>query len=206
MNRYLVKLQKLQMAVNQDAAFVSFVSPPSMLKSGDGPRKKDAFVTECFVSAQSGQLEDIKSATETDRQNRQNRSGTSRQLGPGTLTGQFYEGALAALRSACAELVEPERWLQAISDAEALLAVWGAQACALGWNAEELFGLHPVPKLPAPSFRRLSRYDAMGLVWLLHGRPVIALTATEAVIRATSGAMLTYRRRQPADFAEGTAA
>jgi hypothetical protein len=205
MNRYLVKLQTLQLALNQDAAFVSFVSPPSMLKSADGPRKEDAFVTECFVTAQSGQLEDTKSATETDRQNRQNPSGTSRQLGPGTLTGQF-DGALAALRSTCAELVEPERWLQAISDAEAFLPVWGGQACALGWNAEELFGLHPVPKLPAPSFRRLSRYDAMGLVWLLHGRPVIALTATEAVIRATRGAVLTYRRRQPAGIAKGTAA
>jgi hypothetical protein len=205
MDRYLVKLQRLQMAVNQDAAFVSFVSPPSMLKSRDGPRKEDTFVTECFVSAQSGQLEDIKSATETDRQNRQNPSGTSEQLGPGTLTGHF-DGALAALRFTCAELVEAERWLQAISDAEAFLAVWGAQACALGWNAEELFGLHPVPTLPAPSFQRLSRYDAMGLVWLLHSRPVITLTATEAVIRATSGATVTYRRRQPAGIAKGTAA
>ena len=74
MNHYLVKLQKLQMAVNQDAAFVSFVSPPTMLKSGDGRRKEDASVAEGFVSFVSEQVAagNTKSATETDRQNRQN--------------------------------------------------------------------------------------------------------------------------------------
>jgi hypothetical protein len=55
-------------------------------------------------------------------------------------------------------VVDPERWAQAISDAETFLAVWGAQARLLGWTARELFGLHPVPERPAPTFRRLSRF------------------------------------------------
>jgi hypothetical protein len=40
----------------------------------------------------------------------------------GTVTGHPYDSMLPALRSKCPELVEPERWLQAISDAEAFLA------------------------------------------------------------------------------------
>ena len=197
MNHYLAKLRELELAVNQEEGFVSFVSPPTRLKSGDGRPKEAASVAEgflSFVSEQGWQLENPKSATESDRQNRQNPSGTARQLeNPGAVTGHFYDGVLAALRSKCAELVEPERWLQAISDAEAFLAVWGAQARALGWNAGELFGLHPVPKQPAPTFRRLSRYDTMGLIWLLQGRPVIALTETTASIQGAT-AVLTYRK------------
>jgi hypothetical protein len=40
----------------------------------------------------------------------------------------------------------------------------------------------------------LSRYDETGLIWLLQGRPVVALTASEAVIRGHSGATVTYRK------------
>jgi hypothetical protein len=80
---------------------------------------------------------------------------------------------------------------QAVRDAETFLVKWGEQAHALGWTARELFGLHPVPGRPAPTFRRLSRYDSTGLIWLLHGRPVVALTANEAAIRGHSGATVT---------------
>jgi hypothetical protein len=54
----------------------------------------------------------------------------------------------------------------------------------LGWTARELFGLHPVPERPAPTFRRLLRYDTTGMIWLLLGRPVLALTGTEAAIQS----------------------
>ena len=79
--------------------------------------------------------------------------GTAR----GTVVGHPYDSLLMALRSKCPELVEPERWLQAINDAEAFLSVWGAQAGALGWTARELFGLHPVPAQSAAAFRRSER-------------------------------------------------
>lgn len=36
---------------------------------------------------------------------------------------------------------------------------------------------------------------AMGLIWLLQGRSVVALTATEAAIRCPSRATLMYRRQ-----------
>jgi hypothetical protein len=116
------------------------------------------------------------------------------------LTGStaIYGNALTALRSACPDLVEVERWQRAIRDADAFLATGGAQAHALGWTARELFGLHPMPTHPAPSYQRLSRYDATGLVWLLRGRPVIALSETEAAIQS-AGAVVMYRKhRKPA--------
>jgi hypothetical protein len=60
------------------------------------------------------------------------------------------------------------------------------------WTAREPFGLHPVPERPAPTFRRLSRYDSTGLIWLLQGPPVIALTETEAAIQGAGGVVV-YR-------------
>jgi hypothetical protein len=73
------------------------------------------------------------------------------------------------------------------------------QAEALGWAPADLFGLHTPLEKPAPNYRRLSRYDQAGLIWLLHGRPVIALTETAATILAPSGANLTYgRHNKPA--------
>lgn len=116
----------------------------------------------------------------------------------GTVVGQHYGSVLTALRSKCPALVETDRWDQAIRDADSFLAKWGQQAEALGWTARELFGLHPVPAQPAPTFRRLARYDNTGLIWLLQGRPVIALTETEAAIQS-AGAVVIYRKhRKPA--------
>jgi hypothetical protein len=40
---------------------------------------------------------------------------------------------------------------------------------------------------------RASRYDATGLKWLLCGRAVVALTATEAAIQGATGVLL-YRK------------
>src|SRR5262249_44217882 len=39
-----------------------------------------------------------------------------------------------------------------------------------------------------PSYRRLSRYDETGLIWLLQGRPVVMLTAATAAIENPTGA------------------
>ena len=52
----------------------------------------------------------------------------------------------------------------------------------------------PVPGHAAPSFSRLSRYDETGLIWLLQGRPVVALTETTAAIQISTGALTIYRR------------
>jgi hypothetical protein len=62
-------------------------------------------------------------------------------------------------------------------DAQRFLAAWGDAAAALGWNPDDLFGLHTPPAKPKPTYSRLSRYDCTGLCWLLQGRRVIAATA-----------------------------
>jgi TubC N-terminal docking domain len=81
-------------------------------------------------------------------------------------------------------------WRQLNLDAERFLDDWAAQAAAFGWPGWELFGCH----------RRApwGRIQGMGLVLLLHGDPLAALTANEAVIRRPSGAHQT-RRRKAAD-------
>jgi hypothetical protein len=62
-----------------------------------------------------------------------------------------------------------------IDDGRAFLARWGDQAHALGWTADDLFGLH--------------------LAWLLRGRPVVALTEDSAVIEHLNGSRIGYRRQ-----------
>jgi hypothetical protein len=82
----------------------------------------------------------------------------------------------------------PERaWRQLLADAERFLDRWGMQAARLGWPAWELFGCHR----QAP----FGRIQGMGLVLLLRGRELVALTADEAVIRTATGAHQTYRRK-----------
>ena len=100
------------------------------------------------------------------------------------------------------DYIETADWQQAIQDGRRFASQWGEQADALGWTEADLFRLHEPPEKPVPNYRRLSRLDATGLIWLLRGRPVIALTATEAVFRAPSGAILTCPRSPPARVAK----
>jgi hypothetical protein len=101
---------------------------------------------------------------------------------------------LQELERRCPAHVDPPDWIQAVEDGRKFLALWARQAEALGWTSRELFGLHPVPERPAATYRRLSRYDETGLIWLLRGKAVIGLTAGEAVIRGHSGATVSYRK------------
>jgi len=110
-----------------------------------------------------------------------------------------YSQALAALRAECPAYVDAADWQQAIEDGHRFVTQWGKQAEGLGWAPADLFGLQTPPEKQAPNYRRLSRYDQTGLIWLLHGRPVIALTKTAATILAPSGVNLTYgRHNKPA--------
>lgn len=87
-----------------------------------------------------------------------------------------FAKTLEALERRCPDHVPADRWHQAVEDGRRFLARWGDQAVALGWTERDLFGLHEPPEKPHPSYRRLSRYDQTGLIWLLQGRPVVALT------------------------------
>jgi hypothetical protein len=101
---------------------------------------------------------------------------------------------LSALESACPELVPEDRWRRCVEDGCRFLAAWAEQAEALGWTAKDLFGLHKPPASPHPSYSRLSRYDETGLVWLLQGRDVAALSEATAAIQNPTGAVTRYRR------------
>jgi hypothetical protein len=109
------------------------------------------------------------------------------------------EDAFSALERRCPDHVEPDRWRRAVEDGKQFLDKWDVSAAALGWNAEELFGLHIPPPHPHPFYNRLARYDCTGLIWLLESKSVIALTKTTADIQHGSGAITVYRKeRKPA--------
>ena len=117
-------------------------------------------------------------------------------------TGLRYRHTFAHLQLKRPALVPVGRWQQAVEDGRRFLATWGKQAEALGWDARSLFRLHTPPEQPHPSYwNRLSRYDQTGLIWLLQGRPVVALTADTATIRnPSSGTVTTYRRRNKPSY------
>jgi hypothetical protein len=100
----------------------------------------------------------------------------------------------AALESRCPDLVPVDRWQEAVQDGRRFLARWDHQAHELGWTSRDLFGLQTSPEKPHPSYRRLSRYDETGLIWLLCGREVVALTEATAAIQNPTGAVTIYRR------------
>lgn len=110
------------------------------------------------------------------------------------------KATLEAIEQCCPDHIEADRWHQAVQDGRRFLAVWGDQAEVLGWAADDLFGLAEPPARPSPFYRRLSRQDATGLVWLLRGRQVVALTAAAAVIAILNGGHLSfYKSAFPAE-------
>ena len=100
---------------------------------------------------------------------------------------QWREGVLRLSTMQPPRSYPRHAWQQLTVDAERFLEDWAAQAHRLGWPAWELFGCH----------RRApwGRIQAMGLVLLLQGDGIAALTATEAVLRTATGAYQTYRRK-----------
>jgi hypothetical protein len=107
-----------------------------------------------------------------------------------------YKRTFAHLQLKPPALVDVARWQQCIEDGLRFLAAWGSQAEALGWTSADLFGLHKPPEKPHPSYRRLGRYDCIGLCWLLEGRVVIAMSATTATIRnPVTSTTTTYRKQ-----------
>jgi len=106
-----------------------------------------------------------------------------------------FRKVLAVLQTRCPALVPVERWEQAVEDGKRFLAEWGDQAQVLGWTSADQFGLHRPPEQPHPSYSRLSRYDMTGLIWLLRGRRVTALTAdTAAIENPATGSITVYRK------------
>jgi hypothetical protein len=193
MNPYLAKLRALEQAEHLEKAdrggFVGFGGAQSSSISESGPVQGGADGTEVgfasFVGGRSrpiSESEVSKSASLGYRQNRQNPPRCR------------LRRILEILDANCPDHIEPERWRQAVEDGRRFLATWGEQAQALGWTARDLFGLHTPPENPHPSYRRLSRYDETGFIWLLEDRDVAAVTQETAAIRWPSGSMTTYRK------------
>ena len=98
-----------------------------------------------------------------------------------------WHAILAALkRRGSADWLSHSQWLGLLSDAENFLTRWGSAAHLLGWTALDLFGVHPI----APA----ARFDVMGLIPILNGAEVLALTSQTATMRRVSGAVLTFHR------------
>jgi hypothetical protein len=104
------------------------------------------------------------------------------------------ENTFEALERRRPELIENADWQRAVADGRKFLTEWGADAVSFGWTAEDLFGLPPIPERPAPNYRRLSRYDLTGLIWLLRGRPVVGIGADEAVMATPGSGQLTFTK------------
>jgi hypothetical protein len=83
--------------------------------------------------------------------------------------------------------VRSARWQQFIKDANTFIEEWAARATADGWDAVCLFGV--LPEAPEAAIH------VAGLVWLLQGDNVVAITASTASIMTRSGAIQTYYRR-----------
>jgi hypothetical protein len=84
--------------------------------------------------------------------------------------------------------VPARRWQRLIDDVGLFLdSPFCAVAATLSWGPHDLFGCDPV--------RPFARIDRSGLLWLLNGAKLIALTENTATIERPSGARQTYRRR-----------
>jgi hypothetical protein len=111
--------------------------------------------------------------------------------------GRFgrFGRTFSELERRCPDLIDVADWQAAVEDGRRFLARWGDQADALGWSADDLFGLAPVPEKVTATYRRLSRVELTGLIWLLRGRTVVALTEGSAAIQVQSKSILNYRRQ-----------
>ena len=107
---------------------------------------------------------------------------------PEGVPDSWVQGTAALLAAPPHPAWTDKGWRVLQRDAERFLKDWAGQAHRLGWDGLDLFGAHPT----AP----VARMDGKGLVLLLGGRPVAALAEDSAVIKATSGGALTYRRHR----------
>ena len=83
--------------------------------------------------------------------------------------------------------VPPHRWRQFVDDVGNFVDRWAPYAAALGWEPLDLFG--------CDRDRPFARIDQAGLLWLVDGDKLIALTENTAAIERRTGTRQTYRRK-----------
>jgi hypothetical protein len=105
---------------------------------------------------------------------------------PDTLEDRSIVCALR--RRKASDDVPQRRWLQFLDDCGRFLdGGWAARAAALGWGPLDLFG--------CDRDRPFARIDHMGLLWLLNGRKLVALTADTATMQSDGGFRLTFHSK-----------
>lgn len=102
---------------------------------------------------------------------------------------RVWAEALARLDPACPPGdIPPKRWLRFIDDCGRFLDDgWATHAARLGWGPLDLFGCDRI--------KPFARINRAGLLWLLDGRKLLALSADAAAIATASGGYLAFRRR-----------
>jgi hypothetical protein len=84
--------------------------------------------------------------------------------------------------------VPPKRWVQFIDDCGRFLdSGWASRLEALGWGPLDLFG--------CDRERPFARIDRAGLLWLINGGKLVALTAETATIETPTGHRQTCQRK-----------
>jgi hypothetical protein len=83
--------------------------------------------------------------------------------------------------------IPPERWVRFIDDFGRFLDAWVHYALALGWSPLDLFG--------CDRERPWERIDHQGLLWLINGNSLVALSTETAIIETPPNGRQTYRRR-----------
>jgi hypothetical protein len=108
------------------------------------------------------------------------------------LPADVADGVRAILEAEGARGIPPTRWPHIQRDTRHLVERrWLHRALDLGWSTADLLGCDQ----RAPWYR----LDRSGLVLLLGGHEIIELTADMATLRTSSGSVLRYRRRPPAE-------
>jgi hypothetical protein len=83
--------------------------------------------------------------------------------------------------------VPPKRWLRFCDDVGLFVDRWARYAAALGWRPLDLFG--------CDRDLLFDRINQVGLLWLLNGDKLIALSEHTATIETRTGVRQTYRRK-----------
>ncbi|NJO34417.1 MAG: hypothetical protein HC869_16110, partial [Rhodospirillales bacterium] len=157
----------------------------------DGPAAK--------ISQSLAKLSPERSAENvgSSRFSRFSRSGGKEDIAPsGSSLVELWKSGVDALLSMPRPKTYPaNEWTTLLDDAVRFVKHWADQADRLGWKSWEIWGV----SRSAPRYR----FDGMGLVVMLHGQKIAALTAEAAVVETRTSNLLRFYRR-PSDPLAGS--
>jgi hypothetical protein len=93
--------------------------------------------------------------------------GAGSGVAPVASVADWLKGVEAMRRARPAPKPYHSPWRTILQDAASFVALWGDDAIRMGWSTLDVFGVNPDPSA--------ARYDRLGLVVLLNGRPVQCL-------------------------------